>query len=145
MTGLSKDIQKRLARLEKQGSLREVKVNPWGFVFGLRKDDGTWVFELVKCVSLSYWKVAATSWKKVGENRPNIFGLGGGQLGINPADGSVTYVTSTIGQANKVYTAIQQGDYSTQKFSDCKAIGYKQFFPGRGKTELNDIDGTLTY
>jgi len=138
------------------GALAEVSLLPWGYVFGLRKDDGTWVFYLVKCVSLSYykWRVKKRMFgrdKRVHEGEMRLSGLSpttGGNLAIDPSTGGVAYKTVRIaaqGVGQTVYDPIGAGDYSEQQISDCKVIGYEKFFPGRGKVHVRNIPMTQLY
>jgi hypothetical protein len=151
-TTLSNDIQKRL---KESGGVDQVKVSPWGYVFGLRKDDGTWIFELVKCVSLEYYKVRLKarflrSAKRIpeGETRVKALSSGGGSLAINPNSGQIGFKKFQIadaGPAQVTYDPIGPDDYSEEKIMDCKAIAYQPFFPGQGQTISHDISGAQLY
>ena len=140
-TTLSLAIKKKL---EDSGGVDEISLQPWGYVFGLRKPDGTWAFELVNCVSLTYYKwrmkkrtVGRDKRVHEGEMRPNIFN-NGGSLAINPTTGGVGYQKAQIGGPN-IYDPIGPDDYSEQKISDCKVVGHQEFFPGRGKIDIHNL------
>jgi hypothetical protein len=147
-TSLSVAIQKRLTE---SGAVDEISLTPWGFVFGLRKADGTWVFELVQCVSLTYykWRVkkrTARRDKRVheGEMRLNAMNTSG-NLAIDPATGSPAYKRVPIvaqGVAQTFYDPIGPNDVSEQKISDCRVVGRQEFFPGEGKVDLRALPTT---
>jgi len=146
-TTLSVAIQKKL----ESGDLDEISLKPWGYVFGLRKADGTWVFELVQCVSLTYykWRVKKRTIRRdkrvhEGEQRINAMGATG-SLAIDPNTGGLGYKRVQIaqqGQGQTFYDPIGPNDYSEQKISDCKVVGHQEFFPGEGKVDVHNLSTT---
>jgi hypothetical protein len=142
-THLGNEIKKKL---EQSGEVDELSLQPWGYVYGLRKADGTWFFELVKCVSLTYykWRVKKRFLRRdkklhVGEQRPT------GTLANNPTTGAPSYKIAKIaddGPAQITYNPIGPGDYTEQKISDCKVIGHQEFFPGQGRVDIRNLSKT---
>lgn len=145
-TTLSNTIK---TKLEDSGGIDELSLHPWGYVFGLRKADGTWTFELVNCVSLTYYKwrlkkrtFGRDKWVKETEKRVSGMSAGGGSLAIDPTTGGLSFKRFQIadqGAAQVNYDPIGPDDYSEQKISDCRVIGHQEFFPGRGKVDIRNL------
>jgi hypothetical protein len=134
-TALAQEVEQTLTT---QGNCEVTSVSPWGCVFGLRDDGGHWAFELVKNVTMQYWRIKkrllGTEDRRVGEVRsPQSVGVG-----IEPETGLLKVKKGHIGTP-PTYEKHDKHVWEEQFIGSSKAIAHRTFFPGKGQIVLHDL------
>lgn len=121
------------ANLNRRNDITGVTVIPWGAVFGIRDDAGSWSFTLVRNATVTYYYLVRK--KKFVFSKPVSKAVGEKRVGIDRlnSDGSTMDLSALDKDA-------RDKAFAERICSIALNLGHEQFFPGGGAAVYQDFN-----